>query len=586
MTDGPTAPEPEEEQTSTRQLLVEPEVVGPGTEITLTLIDTDLNENTNAVDDTAADTVELSSSDGDDADIAFVETGPNTGIFEATIEFEPRDADADGTATAGAGTDHVTYTVLPGDVIAFRYEDEATGGGSSTIVSLVIEIVSMDPTMSTAQETVQVGGTIALTIEDPDANRDADSLDSVDVDITSDSDPVGFSLSALETGVNTGIFTVNVPTSATLTSGAVTVSTGDHVFLEYTDEFPADYADRVETVLDPSKDFVLIAPVESPDVQEEIPSLFGDTIEGSYVDNSIGLSIEFPDGWSGVSVLNTFPMVAPGGIDFTSEQPATIVLIALDRPSVDDLQINPDAFVSPGEEEDTDAQTCDDISVSLTRINGISAMQGVQECEDAEEGYNKSKTAAFMTTSHFVVVGFSANSEENYDRYVANFDSSLQTLELSGAVDFESGIAEMLNLQTKTHTVMALDNPVDVSIQSNSQISDVQFNEEEKRLSFQVEGEDGTSGTTMIAIDSVLERPYAVTIDGEVALDVSEIVNENTGRTLLRISYDHSVHEVSITGTNVVPEFGVIATLVLALSLIAVIGSMRFKDWTGFKMRN
>lgn len=247
--------------TSTGQLVVEPEVIGPGTEITLTLLDADLNTNPNGVDDTAADAVELRSSDGADADIAFEETGPNTGIFEATIQFEPRVAGANGAATAGAGTDDVTYTVLPGDVLAFRYEDEANTGGSSTVVSLTFQIVSTDPQMTTTQQTVQIGGTIALTIMDADADRDADSLDSVDVEITSDTDPVGFTLAALETGSSTGNFTVNVPTSQTLSSGSITVATGDNVYMEYEDEFPADYADRVETVLDPSKDFVFIVPV-------------------------------------------------------------------------------------------------------------------------------------------------------------------------------------------------------------------------------------------------------------------------------------------------------------------------------------
>jgi hypothetical protein len=115
--------------------------------------------------------------------------------------------------------------------------------------------------MEAASPTVQIGGSIALTVEDADANRDADSVDSVDIEITSDSDAVGFTLSALETGEDTGIFTVSIPTSESITSGSITVDAGDDVFLEYEDEFPADYADRVDSVLDPSKDFVLVVPV-------------------------------------------------------------------------------------------------------------------------------------------------------------------------------------------------------------------------------------------------------------------------------------------------------------------------------------
>lgn len=254
--------------TQTGSLSVAPEVVGPGTEVTLTLIDTDLNEDPDASDDLPAGTVELSSSDGDDGDIAFEETGPNTGVFEATIQFDPRDPDVDGEITPAAGGDDVTYTALPGDVIAFRYEDESTSSGGSTVVSLTVEITSQDPVMEAATPTVQIGGTIALTVEDADANRDADAVDSIDIEITSDSDAVGFTLSALETGEDTGIFTVNVPTSDSVTSGSVTVGAGDDIFLSYEDEFPADYADRVDSVLDPSKDFVLVVPVGSSGVSD------------------------------------------------------------------------------------------------------------------------------------------------------------------------------------------------------------------------------------------------------------------------------------------------------------------------------
>jgi hypothetical protein len=254
--------------TSTGQLTVAPDQVGPGTEVTLTLTDTDLNDNPNGVDDVdeADEIVEISSSDGDDGFIGFEETGPNTGIFEATIQFEPRDPELDGELDGGG--DEWTYGALPGDVIAFRYEDESTSGGGSTVVSLTFEIISEDPEMNAASPTVQIGGTIALNVTDADANRDADALDSVDVEITSDSDAVGFTLAALETGEDTGIFTVNIPTSATVTSGAITVGAGDDVFLEYSDEFPADYADRVESVLDPSKDFVLVVPVGTSGVSD------------------------------------------------------------------------------------------------------------------------------------------------------------------------------------------------------------------------------------------------------------------------------------------------------------------------------
>lgn len=252
--------------TGTGVLSRDTEKVGPGTEIILTLGDLDINENPNGRDDIDPaddeESLEINSSEGDDGFIGVEETGPNTGVFEGTIQFEPRDPDEDGELD-GAG-DEWTYTVLPGDIIAIQYTDETDALGRQVLVSMVFEIISEDGQLEAADATVQAGETIELTVMDADANRDGDALDTVDIDITSSDDPIGFTLAALETGDNTGVFTATIPTSLTVSSGSINVRQGGSVFLEYTDEFPADYEDRVDTVLDPSRDFTLVVPVGTP----------------------------------------------------------------------------------------------------------------------------------------------------------------------------------------------------------------------------------------------------------------------------------------------------------------------------------
>lgn len=60
--------------------------------------------------------------------------------------------------------------------------------------------------------------------------------------------------------------------------------------------------------------------------------------------------------------------------------------------------------------------------------------------------------------------------------------------------------------------------------------------------------------------------------DGEVA----EVVTEDDQSTTISITVPES-GEVQLTGTTVIPEFGVIAALVLAASLVAALGFARFK---------
>jgi hypothetical protein len=115
--------------------------------------------------------------------------------------------------------------------------------------------------MNSSKTTVDASGSVQVTVTDPDANTDGDSVDSITLKVTSTSDPVGVSVTALETGPNTGVFTGMITTTTGVTTGSVSAKVGDNVMVKYTDKYPADYADRVKQVVDPSKDFTFVVPV-------------------------------------------------------------------------------------------------------------------------------------------------------------------------------------------------------------------------------------------------------------------------------------------------------------------------------------
>jgi predicted secreted protein with PEFG-CTERM motif len=109
---------------------------------------------------------------------------------------------------------------------------------------------------------------------------------------------------------------------------------------------------------------------------------------------------------------------------------------------------------------------------------------------------------------------------------------------------------------------------IDVTVKSSSNITAFSLDEETKTLSFAVEGEEGTEGVTEITIGRILEGPYAVAVDGDVTTDFE--IDEASGETVIRLSYVHGIDEVTITGTNVVPEFPV-AAVALAASIVGII---------------
>jgi len=260
--------------TGTGSLQVTPDLVGPGTEITVLITDLDLDQ-----DPRSTENYDTPDEDGDDFFVSFrsdrsevgdaspdiEETGPNTGVFEFTIELltdegQCEDDDLEDDKFVAAGGSEPSAGACPGDLIAIKYEDEQVAGGGSATVSAIVEVQSWDPEFVSDKPTYAVGERITGTISDPDANRKPDIADSLtDIRITSDSDRVGEEISAIETGRDTGVFRLSFTTTSGIEGGAISVKSGDTVSIEYTDDFPADFEEEED-----DKEFVFNIPIGAP----------------------------------------------------------------------------------------------------------------------------------------------------------------------------------------------------------------------------------------------------------------------------------------------------------------------------------
>lgn len=114
-----------------------------------------------------------------------------------------------------------------------------------------------------------------------------------------------------------------------------------------------------------------------------------------------------------------------------------------------------------------------------------------------------------------------------------------------------------------------------VAIASNSEVDNFVFDQEGKKIAFSVEGGDGTKGVTEVTVPkSLLSGEMKVFLDGELLSEQDVILKSDTAQeSTFEINYDHSVHEVEVTGTNVIPEFP-IASIVAAASMLAIVGVM------------
>ena len=240
---------------SNAQLTADPEEgIGPGTKITLTLVDVDLNDDPNSEDIIDFDVLKIRTDNdeisgreislGDDG-LELEETDNNSGEFVLTITLvpiTPEQKNDDIAFVFLASGDNLDIPAEPGDLISISYDDENHDKDGQDVVNLILEVKAYDPVISTDRQAYMPGDTMIVTIEDPDANRDPDVIDTVeDLRIYTNSDLVGESFDAVETGSNTGIFFVQVPIVDDFETDTVSAKVGDTITIEYTDEFPAEY---------------------------------------------------------------------------------------------------------------------------------------------------------------------------------------------------------------------------------------------------------------------------------------------------------------------------------------------------------
>lgn len=117
-----------------------------------------------------------------------------------------------------------------------------------------------------------------------------------------------------------------------------------------------------------------------------------------------------------------------------------------------------------------------------------------------------------------------------------------------------------------------------VNVASNSSIvEDFAFVQAEKKVSFTVEGETGTSGVAQVTLPKeLLSGDLVVSIDGRVIAENSNdviVTSDTTSEMTLEINYPHSEHTIEVTGTNVVPEFP-LSLVVMAAAIGSILAIM------------
>ncbi|GBC74521.1 hypothetical protein HRbin05_00563 [archaeon HR05] len=306
----------------------------------------------------------------------------------------------------------------------------------------------------------------------------------------------------------------------------------------------------------------------------QIPSI--KEVSGRYVNDNAGIEITFPAGWSGMEMPlimgmgNTIAMavVMPGGIKDPSSVSPTGPMIMLNvtviekatLPSIKDTQFGKS-------DERVKEPECKLLSFSNKSVNGVNGIVVEVECEVEFDGKPVTMRAKLFNASQEKdntirsVMLLLASTVDKYSSYVGDFDKALDTLRISNArsMDISQSISKDF-----TQEVSVDGQNIPLNIYSNSDVKNLRFDAGSKTISFNVEGEGGSLGITDIYPNNILKGPYIVTIDGEPAITM-QITKPDSGEEGIRILYTHSIHEIKVVGTEVIPEFPIAVLPILAL---------------------
>jgi hypothetical protein len=146
---------------------------------------------------------------------------------------------------------------------------------------------------------------------------------------------------------------------------------------------------------------------------------------------------------------------------------------------------------------------------------------------------------------------------------------SVIVLSLTSVSAFGQGTTEEpIKLESRQMQVSVDGKNIDVLLQSSSSITKFGLDENNKKIYFTADGDD--TGTTRLSLGNVLKGPFVVMIDDQETLDFTIDEQEET----LEMTYSSGSHEISIIGTQVVPEFplSVIGVIAVLIGMVAIIG--------------
>mgnify|MGYP003333918179 FL=1 len=276
----------------------------------ITVVAPDHNFDSNLIDtigNTSTDPLKVATRDAKLSNYKLTETGTDTGIFTGEVILVGFNHDANGAAQSsgtpsyslsatGSGPTggYLGATNSDGVSVSYEFSEDETVVGSALVRWNIGEV-------SWLEASYPASGTGVVRVVDPDMNLNPEAVDNFDVNVWSDSDAGGISLTVTETNEATGIFegTVFFTTTDSSSGHRLRVAEGDTVTAEYKDNTlpdPYTVSDELDIT---ATSFIgtVVPPLErAPASNARVVDAFGNTLDNVSVDQQVQITADLTNG--------------------------------------------------------------------------------------------------------------------------------------------------------------------------------------------------------------------------------------------------------------------------------------------------
>ena len=271
----------------------------------ITIVAPDHNFDNNLIDEIGEDDedpLRVATKGFDLDNYRLVETGFDTGIFtgEVILTGFAHDPTGDGNKvvprTSGNGpTDGYLETPSDGGIsVSYEFSEDETVFTSSIIRWNIGDVQWLEASYPAS-------GTGVLRVIDPDMNLNPEAVDNFDVNIASNTDASGITLTVTETNEATGIFegTVFFTTTGGSSGHRLRVSEGDTVTADYADgTLPLPYTTNDQVSITSTTIIgTIVPPLErAPATNLRIVDTFGSSIDAVSIDQQVQITADLSNG--------------------------------------------------------------------------------------------------------------------------------------------------------------------------------------------------------------------------------------------------------------------------------------------------